>query len=100
YFEGYDPSLGVPRDVLSRFDGAWRGRWRSVRVRQVWLSLRWNVQPVLVEDDGRAQPGINYIARDGRICGIVVQAHGGERLHEGRWLAERSVLRWVTPRAQ
>jgi len=92
---------GIPPDVFMRFEGGWNGHWAGVRARHLWLSVAWNIQLVVVEDDGKPQRAINYVDGSGFICGIVQQADGRERPHEGRWFSatddEGEYLVWLTP---
>lgn len=97
-----DNSLGFPRDILSKFDGGWKGKWLDLEVEHIWFSKQWNVQFVIVSDDGVMQPAINYLdPGTGAICGIV-ETPFGERLHEGVYDAAaqndgRAFLKWMIP---
>lgn len=92
---------GIPPEVFMRFEGGWRGNWAGVEARHLWVSVAWNIQLVIVEDDGVPQRAINYIDGYGAICGIVQQADGRERPHEGRWFPatahKEEYLAWLTP---
>jgi hypothetical protein len=64
------------------------------------MSLNADVQLVFVEDGGAPSRGINLRAEDGALCGIVRDASGVDRLHEGLFTADAGGadhLLWLTP---
>jgi hypothetical protein len=96
-FEPVDP-FDLQRSPFGKFEGSWCGRWDGVPARHLWRSLDADTQLVFVEDGGAPGQGINLRSDDGTLCGIVRDAFGVERLHEGR-LADPggSELLWLTP---
>lgn len=86
---------------FAAFEGWWRGQWSDIDVEHLWLTVEPGVQLVLLSNDGVVSRGINLVAGPNEICGIVMGPDGGERLHQGRFVAateERaSYLMWLTP---
>jgi|GEM_PF-5449762 len=97
---GVDP-FTLQQSPFADFEGAWCGSWDGAPVRHVWRSVARDTQLVLVEDRGVAQHGINHRDADGTLCGVVRQADGRERVHEGRRIVSpgggASWLQWTTP---
>jgi len=94
-------TFALQRSPFAEFEGAWCGSWDGTPVRHVWRSIDSDAQLVFVEDDGAPHEGINLRGEDGAICGIVRDAAGRERLHEG-WLAHGHAagpasIEWLTP---
>lgn len=87
---------------FAAFEGFWNGRWNDTDVAHLWLTIEPGVQLVLLSDDGVVSQGINLIAEDNKVCGLVVTPDGKERLHQGRFFAatDRSpaYLKWLTPK--
>jgi len=85
----------LPHDILTRFDGRWRGVWDGMRVEHRWRSLDAATQLVVLDDAGTRKRGINLVASDGTLCGVVLEPRG-PRLHEGRYRPDLGVVDWVT----
>lgn len=87
---------GLPIDLLSRFDGHWRGHWGDMPVEHVWLSIDRATQLVVIDDDGVRKHGINLVGEDGTICGLVLEGDRA-RLHQGRYREAFDAIEWTTP---
>lgn len=90
----------IPRDVFTRFEGGWQGKWGEIEARHIWFSTSWDKQFVMISDDGVLQPALNYVDKKGIICGIV-HTKGQDRLHEGRFFPatkkNKAYLKWMIP---